>query len=122
MNSEHEDNNPADGALPRDEFLDLDPCMRPVAAQYGRPMFALVHNAGMAGQAAEVLGRLVAKHSSQHSSHALGVLVVAFNQTSNALCVREGWTQEMLAQCERDIQLAFKGKLHVAGTSLILNS
>jgi hypothetical protein len=122
MNNAVADSNPADGALPQDEFLDLDPVMRSVAAQYGRAMFALVHNAGMAGEAAKVLGALVAKHQSQHSAHALGVLVAAFNQASNSLCLREGWTQEQLAHCERDIQLAWKGKLIVPGSAIILDS
>lgn len=44
-----------DNAAAADEFLDLDPVFRPVAAQYGRDLFALVFNAGIAGQATNVL-------------------------------------------------------------------
>lgn len=105
-----------------DEMLDLDPAMRGVAQKYGREMFALVMNAGLASHATEVLALLVEKHRSQHSAHALGVLSAAFNEISSQICRMRGWDEGMLMQCDRDIQLAFKGKIVVAGQSPVLDS
>lgn len=107
---------------PADEMLDLDPAMRPVAAKYGREMFALVMNAGMASQAAEVLVGQVRKHSSRAGLHAVGVLTQAFNQVSNAYCKLKEWDEGILAQCDRDIQMAFAGKIVAPGSALVLNS
>ena len=109
-----------------DEMLDVDPAFRPVVAQYGRSMFALVMNAGMCGQAASVIAGLVEKHQSIHSAQALSVIADAFNQISNAYVKQMGWSEELVAQCDRDVQLAFAGKIIVPGQSpasgLILNS
>ncbi|MFA6036384.1 MAG: hypothetical protein WC759_05530, partial [Candidatus Micrarchaeia archaeon] len=113
--------NPADGALPPDEMLDVEACFRPVAQRYGREMFALVMNAGMAGQAAAVLVEQVGKHHSRGGMHALGVLTQSFNQVSSAYCKMKGWTEGDLVQCDRDLQLAFAGKIQVPGQALILN-
>ena len=98
-----------------DEMLDIEVAFRPVVAQYGRSMFALVMNAGMCGQAAQVLGGLVEKHQSLHSAQALRVIADAFNQVSNAYVKQMGWTEELVAQCDRDVQRAFAGKIIVAG-------
>mgnify|MGYP001588248916 FL=1 len=109
---------------PTDTFEDLDPCFRPVAAKYSREMFALVMNAGMAGQAAEVLTAQAQLHGSRAAAHAVGVMAQSFNQLSNAYCKLQGWEAGMLAQCDRDLQLAFAGKVAVAGEGMIklLNS
>ncbi len=123
MNSPDKDNNPADGALPADTFEDIEPAFRGVAAKYGRDMFALVMNAGMAGQATAELARQAQKHGSNKAAHAVGVVAQAFNQVSNAYVVLKGWDEGTLAQCDRDIQLAFAGKIQVVGGTgpLILN-
>ncbi len=107
---------------PKDEFLDLDPAMRPVAEKYGRELFALVMNAGMAGQALQVIAAAAEKHRSRGLTHAAGVMAQSFNQVSNALVKLKGWDEGMLAQCDRDIMLAFKNKLVVPGSTIILNS
>lgn len=115
----------AEGAVtlpPPDEFLDLEPCFRPVAAQYGREMFALVYNAGMAGQAMQVLSQQAQKHHSKSIAHAAGVIASAFNHTSSALAAQKGWSAEMLAQCDRDIGLAFRGKIVTPGSAILLDS
>lgn len=96
-----------------DEMLDIDPVMRPVVIKYGRKMWALVMNAGMAGQAADVLAVIVQKHQSKHGAHAVGVLAQSFNQLSNAYVEEMGWEEGLVAQCDRDIQLAYAGKLLV---------
>lgn len=104
-----------------DEFLDLESCVRPVAQQYGREMFALVMNAGLCSEAVKVLAAAAQKHQSRNSMHAIGVLSSAFNQVSTALCKQHGWTEEMLAQCDRDIARAWAGRVVLAGagTSLV---
>lgn len=111
-----------EGAEVEDEMLDIDPAMRGVVEKYGREMFTLVMQAGLASQATQVLAGLVGKHQSQHSAHALGVLSQAFNEVSTQLCRIRGWDEGMLGQCDRDIQLAFRGKLVVAGERLVLDS
>ncbi len=105
-----------------DEYLDLDACFRPVAQQYGRELFALVYNAGMAGQAMAVLAGQADKHHSKGMAHAAGVLAQAFNHVSTELCKVKGWEAGILAQCDRDIALAFKNKLIVPGSAILLNS
>lgn len=94
-----------------DELLDIEECLRPVVREWGRDMFALVMAAGMAGQAAEVLGAFVGKHRSSHSAHALGVLSSAFNQVSTALAKEKGWGEGELVQCQRDVERAWAGKI-----------
>ena len=97
--------------ITEDLMEDIDPDLREVARTYGRSMFALVVNAGMAGQAAEVLGQVLSRNHSKHGLHALGVLGNSFNGLSNAYALSQGWTQEQLAMCERDVQRAFSVKL-----------
>ena len=93
-----------------------------MAQQYGRSLFGLVMNAGMAGQATAVLGGLVRKHSSQHNAHALTVLANAFNQVSNAYVAQMGWSKELVAQCDRDCQMAFASRIGVPGGAFMLDS
>lgn len=95
---------------PQDEMLDIDPSFREAARLHGRGMFALVMYAGMARQAA---GALAGMNQHPNALHAINVLATAFNHTSSALAKREGWTEEMMLACDRDIQLAFQGKLIV---------
>ena len=123
MNNGEEVLPPSDFApAEADQFLDLESCFRPVAAQYGREMFALVYNAGMAGQAVAVLAAQAQKHSSRSAAHAAGVVAQAFNHVSSALAVAKGWSPELLAQCDRDIGLAFQGRIIKPGSVIILDS
>ena len=93
-----------------------------VVQAHGREMWALVMNCQMSGIAVEKLATIVQKHRSQAGVHAVGVLAGAFNQLSNAYVAKMGWTQEQLAQCDRDLQLAFRGKIIVPGSAIVLNS
>lgn len=104
------------------EYPDIEEVFWPVIDVHGREMFALVMNAGMARQAVEVLGAQAQKHQSSHSLHAVRMLAQAFNQVSSAYAAKEGWTEEQLALCDRDIQLAFKGKIITPGSAILLNS
>lgn len=108
----------------QDTFEDIESCFRPVASRYGREMFALVMNAGMAGQAAQVLATLAQKHGSRGGVHAVGVVSNSFNQVANALIVAKGWDEGTLAQCDKDCQLAFAGRIQVVGgtSPILLNS
>lgn len=95
-----------------DEMLDIDASFRPVAVKHGRAMFALVMHAGMARQAVEVLAARM-QHGDPQGLHAINVLATAFNHCSSALAKREGWAEAAMLECDRDIQLAFQGKLIV---------
>lgn len=92
-----------------DGFEDLDPCYHEVAKKYGRDLFAFVMNAGMAGQAASVLGQRVAGWP--QGAHALGVLADAFNKLSSDYALRQGWEEETLLEVDRAIQVAFHSRL-----------
>jgi hypothetical protein len=104
------------------QHLDLPDHLRPVALKYGRDMFALVFDAGMCSQATQVLATLANKHMSKSGIHAVQVLASAFNEISTAYAKSKGWDEAVLAQCDRDIQLAFQGKVQVPGQSIILDS
>ena len=103
-------------------FLDLPEEFRPVAMKYGRHMFALVFDAGMCSQATGILAELANKHQSRGGIHAVQVLANAFNEISTAYAKSKGWDEAILAQCDRDIGLAFQGKVQVPGQSIILDS
>ena len=118
MNSEGKIESSAAEVLNADLPLEF----RDVATRYGRDLFMVVFNAGLASQATQVLATFAGKHRSQHSTHAVGVLARAFNEISTAYCKQMGWNEGMLAQCDRDIQLAFQGKVIVPGQSIILDS
>lgn len=103
-----------------DLFLDLPAQLRGAAGKYGRGMVALVYGAGMSSEAMKTLAAEAARHRSAPGRHALVVLSDVFNQTATALAKKEGWTEEMMAQCDRDIQLAFAGSVQAAETRIIL--
>jgi len=107
-----------------DEFLDIEPAFREVAQKYGRSMFALVYNAGMARQAIGVLLGQAEKHRSGAILKAAQVLGQAFNVASAAYVAQMKWDEGTLAQCDRDIGLAFAGKIVIpeAGSRIILDS
>lgn len=100
---------------PEDLMEDVELSFRPVAKQYGREMFSFVMAAGMASQAAEVLAQQAQKHRSRHATAAIAVLANSFNSISNAYAAKQGWDEGSLAQCDRDIRLAFAGRIVVAG-------
>ena len=105
-----------------EEFLDLPAEFRPVAQKYGRAMFALVFDAGMCSQATTVLAAFAEKQRSRHTTHAVKVLAEAFNQISSAYAKQMGWGEGVLQQCDRDIGLAWQGKVQVQGSAIILDS
>ena len=96
-----------------DEFLDIGEIFRPIAREYGRDMFALVMNAGMARQAAEVLGQAASASRSAEVLHAIRVLAEAFNQLSNDYVKKMGWSEERLSECDQAIMRAFAGGLSI---------
>ena len=108
-----------DTPLPED-FGDIPEEFHPVVRQYGRELFAFVMNVGMSGQAAQTLAVFAEKHRSTHSLHALHVLTQAFNATGSALAEKMGWTEELIAQCDRDVLLAAKAKIELPKSSIIL--
>ena len=95
-----------------------------VVKKYGRPMFALVMNAGIAQEGLNRIATLATKHQSKGGIQAAGLLGQAFNQISADYARFQGWDEGILAQCSRDIQLAFAGKIQVPGETpiIVLNS
>lgn len=103
-----------------EDLSDIPDWAKPIAKQYGRSMFALVLNAGMAQQAAAVLNEIVGKHQSVHGQRAVRIIADTFNQVSNSYVERMGWSPETLAQCDRDCQLAFSKSIQVATPAILL--
>jgi hypothetical protein len=101
---------------------DLPEYFHPVVEKHGRAMFDLCLHAGMGGQATQILLSVVQKHRSQHGTQALGRLANGFNEISSAYAKKMGWSLEQLAECDRDLQFAFKGAIIPAGSRIILDS
>ena len=100
-----------DGLQQEGENFDLPEYFRPIAAKYGREMFSLVMNAGIASQAAA--------HAMQ-DAHALRLLITSYNQLSNMYVQGKGWDERTLAECSSAIQLAFARQIQIATPELIL--
>lgn len=105
-----------------DEMLDLPAEFRPVAKQHGRAMLMTVMDAGLASEAVKVVALVAQATGRRELIAAAGTLAKAFNNTSTLLCKSRGWTEEMLAECDRDLMLAYAGKVKVAGSSIVLDS
>lgn len=101
---------------------DIPEEFRPVAAKYGHQMFTLVYATGMCSQATQVLSTFAEKHKSRHALQAVTVLANAYNQISTAYAKQMGWTEGELTQCDQDICLAFREKVQVPGSAVILTS
>lgn len=101
-----------------EDFGGLPRVLGPVVVEHGQAMVALVYGAGMAAEAARVLGQV----REPQAQHALRVLAEVFNQTSTALCKLQGWTEEALGLCQRDIELAFAGAVLVPEQRIVLAS
>ena len=94
-------------AVPEDTFEDLQECFRPVAKKHGRELFAACLYAGVGQQAAMVLAGLCEKHQSRHGINALAQLASSLEQLIGLLGQIRGWTPEMMAEVDRDIQAAW---------------
>jgi hypothetical protein len=90
---------------------DLPRHLANVVMKYGRPMVALVFGAGLGSEATKVLGQLAECSRDGAVLHAVRVLAQVYNETSTAYAKSQGWTEGMLAECDRDIQLAFSAQL-----------
>jgi len=95
-----------------------------VAEVHGQAMCQMVLDAELGSEA---VGRLVGKARARQDAElakAAAVLAEVFNRASNAYCSSQGWTEEQLALCERDLQLAFANKVWTLGEGrkIILDS
>ena len=102
-----------------DEMLDLPVEFRSVAKQHGKELFQLVVNCGLAGQALE---RLAQGTEEVEALEALMVITKCFNLLSAAYAKKQDWSDGQLAHCDRDIRLAFAGKIIVPGQRLVLDA
>lgn len=82
-----------------------------VVEKYGRDVFCLIFNAQLAGQALDVTVAVAEKHASRGLAHAAGVMAEAFNEMSNQLCKKNGWSGEYLGEVESAIKLAWKERI-----------
>lgn len=98
----------------------IDPCFHDVVRRYGRPLWSVVMNAGMIREALGRMAALAQKHHSRDGLHAVEVLGQAAGQLATDYAHSQGWTQGDLAQCDRDVQLAFASKVATPGSSIIL--
>lgn len=105
-----------------DQMLDVPEVFRPVVAQYGRAMFTLVMSAGVAGEAMNVAGALAIDQRNPALMRAITTLGNSFNQVSNAYVKQMGWSEATVAQCDRDLQLAFAGKISTPTAAIVLDS
>lgn len=101
-------------------FEGIDPCFHDVVRKHGRPMFCLVMNSGMAREALGVMVALAQKHASQRGMKAAEVLAQSAGQLATDYAHSQNWTEGELQQCDRDLQMAWAGKIAVPGSSIIL--
>jgi len=105
----------------QEQFLDLPPKFRSIAQQHGREMFALYINTKLIKQIAEQLSLGVEK--SPRTVKALRLFCKSYNELSHEYAEKQGWTQEQIAHCERDMQLVLEGRLVVLeGGKILLDS
>lgn len=105
-------------AQPPEANADLPEYFRPVANRFGRPMFELVMGSGLAREAVGVLAQ--ANQRVPALLNATGQLAQAYNTVSQMLVESEGWSAEMLGDCEREIKLAWAGRILVPESNIIV--
>lgn len=88
---------------------DLPEQLAPVVERFGRPMVALVFAAGLGSEATRVL--VGASRGDRGMLHAVSTLAQVYNEVSTAYAKERGWTEEMLGECNRAIEVAFSRKL-----------
>lgn len=99
----------ANGSSPppvcREEFLATMPeHFHSVARQYGEELFGYCINGSMVQQAITTMLRRL--RGNQEMMHAINVIAGAYNNTAMQAAVGNKWTQEMIAQVNRDITVA----------------
>ena len=102
-----------------DEMLDITEALRPVAKQYGRQLFSTVMATGVCSVAMQHLAELVQRTASRRGASALNILGTQFNLVLNAYCAGQGWEEGLIAQCDRDVQLALRQAVVVPKGSII---
>lgn len=107
---------------PDAKYAGLDECFWPVVDRFGREMFVLIFNAQVAGQATGHLAAVVerfnqgsaqGRQNAAEIRHAVMLISSAFNELSNGLCAKHGWTPEQLGECQAAIEVAWAGKVAV---------
>ena len=95
-----------------------------VAQAHGEEMLQAVLDAGLCSEAVGKLVEIGRASGRGDILPAVRVLARAYNRISSVYCKEKGWTEEMLAQCDRDLQLAFAGKIWTPeeGKRIILDS
>lgn len=100
----------------------LPPEFTPVVEAYGLPMVQAVLDAGLCSEAVGKLAAIGRASGRGEILPAVMILAKAYNRISSAYCRDRGWTEELLAQCDRDLQLAFAGKVWTPSGNIVLDS
>ena len=95
-----------------------------VGEKHGGEMLQAVLDAGLCSEA---VGKLVDVSRAMQRPEVMAAVMVlarAYNRLSTEYCKGKGWTEAMLAECDRDLQLAFAGKVWTPeqGGKIILDS
>lgn len=98
----------------------IAPCFHEVVRKYGRDIFILVWGAQMAGEAAKRLAEQAAKRQSNEIAKATAILSESYNMLAALLVESQGWTPELIAQVDRDAQMAFAGSIQVASPVILM--
>lgn len=98
----------------------IAPCFHDVVSKYGREVFLVCWHANLAGEAMVRLVAQAERRGSKDIAHAAAVLAEAFNFAVNLACVTRAWSPELLAQVNRDSQLAWRESVREAEAPKIL--
>lgn len=97
----------------------IQECFHSVVEKYGREIFLCIYHSNMAGKAMEMLAEQAQKRQSRTIAHAAGVMGTSYNTVVELLGMKYGWTAELLAQVDRDSQLAWAASVQEAETPKI---
>lgn len=85
----------------------IPPAFHHVVREYGREMFLLVWNTGMATEAVQRLMQLAQKHQSKAGLTDTAAVASAYNQVATLLAQSQGWQQDIVQECDQAIRRAF---------------
>lgn len=85
----------------------IPPAFHHVAKEYGREMFLLVWNTGMATEAVQRLMQLAQKHQSKAGLTDVATVANAYNQVATILVQTQSWQEGTVKECNEAIMRAF---------------
>ena len=101
------------------EIAGINPVFHHIVRQHGRDLFTFVASVGNHNQAVHNLAVVANKHASRAGAEAVQVAMGNFATIVSMLIVKSGWTEEQLAQVDKDTKLAHQLSLG-QGSKIIL--